>query len=177
MGMGATTVAAIVLCPRGNSNRDAIRRAALAGLASLCRPVIVLSNDEVQARREVSGLPVDVAGGSSPSEALRLALTIAPHLDAAVFLRCDQTHVTAGSIRRLLDAFRGTRQGIVAAAYEHGAGLPVLCSRALFPRLTSLPGDRLKAFIEENAAESALVPMPEAASEMDSVTDYAASRH
>src|SRR5258708_3439472 len=153
--MAHATVAAILL---GSHKETQVRRAALAALASLCRPVVVSSETE-HVRNELAGLPVDLVVSSTVRGGLETALASTPHLDAAVFLRCDQPYVTAGSIRRLLDAFQRSRLPIAAASYENTVGLPALFSRHLFRELVALSsGEDLKRVINEHAPQVIAVP-------------------
>jgi len=168
--MQGTTVAAIVLC---STPETYVRRAALAALASLCRPVVVIAEDS--ARKEVAGLPVDVVVSTAIGAGLEAALISTPHLDAAVFLRADQPYVTAGSIRHLLDAFQQTHLPIAAAAYEHRVDLPALFARQMFAELRALPqGANPKGIIEQFADRVASVTMPEAAAEIESFAEMEA---
>ncbi len=153
--MASVTVAAILLGSRTP------RRMALAALASLCRPVVVSAETD-RAREELAGLPVELFVSEGPRPGLEAALASTPHLDAALFIRCDQTFVSAGSIRRLLDAFQRTRLPIAASRYGHKIGLPAVFSRTLFSQVLS--GSNLNQIIHDHSNQVVTVPMPEAAS-------------
>jgi molybdenum cofactor cytidylyltransferase len=165
--MPSVTVAAILL---GSGGETSTRKVALAALASLCRPVVVTAGVAARVRQELAGLPVDVVVGPTVRSGLETALASTPHLDAAVFVRCDQPLVTAGSIRKLLETFQRTRL-LIAAARE---GLPALFARGLFGELLGLrDANELKQIIREHSEQVAVVEMPEA--EMD-VREFAGSR-
>jgi CTP:molybdopterin cytidylyltransferase MocA len=138
--MPGVTVAAIVL------GLDDVRRVALAALASLCRPVVVSV--------DLPGLPVERASGNSARLGLATALATTPDLDAALFLRSDQTWVTAGSIRRLLDKFQRTHLPIAVMCQDHNAG-PALFSRTLLSDI--IAGKELPAIIAEHQFQVARI--------------------
>ncbi len=167
--MATATVAAIVLCSESETH---VRRAALAALASLCRPVVIAAHCD-HARNELTGLPVEIVVGSV-APALEAALKSAPHLDAVVLLRCEQTFVTAGSIRRLLAAFQHGRVPIAAAASGKSVGLPAIFAKSLFAKLIGLRADEDPGpVVRENPDQVIPVQMPEAASEGKVSREYA----
>src|SRR3712207_8160031 len=107
-----------------------LRRAALAALGAGCRPVVVVTGANAElSRSELEGLdvrevlnPVWETGMASSIRAGVEALTGAD-ASAVVLLLCDQPHVTADVISRLVDAHRDGGSPLVASARseEHTA--------------------------------------------------------
>ncbi len=163
------TICAIVLAGSG-----CVRKAALASLAALCRPVVTWGRD---ARRELAGLPVDVVERESIPDALQVALAAAPHADAALLLRADQPSVTAADLSRLFARFRASRAAIVASAYEKTVGLPALFGRSLFgPLLGLAPETDVRSVIAANWREVTVVSIPRAAPQIESAEELAMLR-
>jgi molybdenum cofactor cytidylyltransferase len=77
--------------------------------------------------------------GSSLATATR---AIRHAADAIVVLLADQPMITAHHIDRLLAAWSGRENEIVATAYAGVRGAPTLFAAACFPQLASLKGDR-----------------------------------
>lgn len=160
------TICAILLPPAGTQ----LRRAALAALAALCRPVIAPAGDA--AREALAGLPVDVIEDDSVAGALRVALAAVPHLEAAVLLRGEKPLATTPMISRLFARYRQSRASIVAATYDHSIGLPAVFGRDVFPDLLNLaPSADVKSVFAAHAP--ALVTLPLLA---ESEPEYAALR-
>src|SRR5258707_219220 len=188
------TIAAILLAAGGSTRmgppkqllkyqgQSLVRRSALAALASLCRPVqVVVGCHADRVRQELNGLPVQIVDndnwamgmGSSIRAGLQAALDRTPHLDAAVFMVCDQPHVNASAIGRLLNAYQQTRAPVVASAYQNTTAVPALFGRSLFPDLLALPADQgAKAVIMTHAERVVSVSLPEGAMDVDTVSDY-----
>src|SRR5579883_366024 len=164
------TICAIVIGGAGN-----VRKVALAALAALCRPVVTWGWDDT--RRELAGLPVDVVEHESIPDALRSALASTPHVDAALLLRADPPSVTAADLSRLFARFRSSHAAIVAAAYERTVGLPALFGRSMFSELLGLaPETDVKSVIAAHSREVAAVPLPRAASQIESAEEFAMLR-
>lgn len=160
------TIGAILLPPAGTQ----LRRAALAALAALCRPVIAAGESS---REALTGLPVDVIEDDSVSGALQAALAAVPHLEAVVLLRGEKPLATTPMISRLLARYRESRASIVAATYGHSIGLPAVFGRDVFPDLRNLaPGADVKHVFAAHAP--ALVTLPLL---FESEQEYAALRY
>ncbi|HEU4321643.1 MAG TPA: nucleotidyltransferase family protein [Roseiflexaceae bacterium] len=130
------------------SGRPLVRVAAETALAGGLEPVVVVvghAHDLVAAALE--GLPVvivhnpDYAAGQSSS--LRAGLdALAPDTQAALVLLGDQPYVTPAIVAALVDAWQRSGAAAVAPVYGGQRGNPVLFTRALFPELRAINGDR-----------------------------------
>ncbi len=172
-----------ILQYRGSS---LLRRAAAAALGAGCSPVIVVTGAHADlARRELDGLDVRVvfntrweAGMASSVRAGVEGLVGADAgADAAVFMLCDQPHVTADVITGLVAAHRATGRPVVASLYGGSFGVPALFSRALFAELTRLEGGSgAKEVIKRHASEAHFVPFPGGAVDVDTPDDFSRLR-
>jgi molybdenum cofactor cytidylyltransferase len=79
-----------------------------------------------------SGLSTSLKAGLAASS---------PRSHAALFLLADQPLVSAALLERLLHAYYGTTQGIVAPRFRGQQGTPALFDRRLFPALELVSGD------------------------------------
>jgi molybdenum cofactor cytidylyltransferase len=159
-----------------------LRRAARAALDAGCFPVVVVTGAHAElSRRELDGLDVREAfnprweTGMASSIAQGLAGLVAADADAAaaVFLLCDQPHVTAKVINGLAAAHRATRKPVIASAYGGSFGVPALFSRPLFAELAKLEGGAgAKQVIERYAAEAHFLPFPEGEVDVDTRDDF-----
>lgn len=157
-----------------------LRRAALAALDAGCRPVVVVTgaNAEVS-RRELEGLdvrevfnPLWETGMASSIRAGVEALTGAD-AGAAVLLLCDQPHVTAEVISRLVDAHRAAGSPVVASEYGGSFGAPALFGRTLFAELVRLEGAAgAKQVIRRHAAGARFLPFPSGEVDVDTPDDF-----
>ena len=96
-----------------------------------------------------------------------------PDAAAAVFMLCDQPHVTAGVISALAEAYRATRRPVIASAYGGGFGVPALFSRPLFAELARLEGGAgAKQVIERHSSEAHFLPFEGGEVDVDTRDDF-----
>ena len=160
-----------------------LRRAALAALGAGCRPVIVVTGAHAErSRRELDGLDVrevfnphwETGMASSVRAGVDGLVGAAPAAAAAVFLLCDQPHVTAEVINGLVAAHRSSGCAVVASAYGGGFGVPALFGRALFDELARLEGAAgAKQVIKKHAAEAHFLSFPDGEVDVDTPEDFA----
>ena len=96
-----------------------------------------------------------------------------PVADGVLLLTCDQLHLTADHLRRLIDQFHAHRsQRIIASSYAGTVGSPALFPAAFFPRLRALHGDRGARVVMLEARESLVqVDLPRGEIDIDSPGD------
>ncbi len=158
-----------------------ISRAALAALEGGCSPVIVVIGAHgAVSRAELNGLDVQpvfnsrwgTGMGSSIRTGLRALLAADPNAAAAVFLLCDQPHVTAGIISQLVEAQRLSQSQIVACSYGGSFGVPALFARTWFAALAGLEdGAGAKQLIEQHRADAHFLPFPRGEVDLDTPDD------
>lgn len=92
-----------------------------------------------------------------------------------ILMTCDQPHVDAAHLAALIAKQEKTGAKIVASLYEGRKGIPALFHRKLFPELISLKGDTgAKHIIEKYEADTAVVPFPLGAIDIDTEEAYQA---
>lgn len=165
--------------------RSLLRRAAETSLASVCRPIIVVTGaHNTETTHEVIDLPVIIAhnerwrDGMSASIAkglttLEAASDQAPPR-AVVLMLCDQPFVSSEHINMLVTTYLTTGKPIVASSYADARGVPALFDRRAFPALMKLQGDRgARALLAaQSARDIACVPFQRGIVDIDTVRDY-----
>jgi molybdenum cofactor cytidylyltransferase len=125
-----------------------VRHVVKTALASLARPVLVVTGHQAEAVRSVlDGLDVmfvvnpDYAQGLSTS--LKAGLRALPEdADGALILLGDMPRIAAGDLDRLIAAFlEAGGEAIIAPMHEGKRGNPVLWPRASFVEMLELEGD------------------------------------
>jgi molybdenum cofactor cytidylyltransferase len=149
--------------------RPLVRVAAEEALvSSLDHVLVVLGSARDEVATALAGLPlrlienVDYAAGQSTSLRAGIA-ALEQDVAAAMILLGDQPFVTAAIIDRLVDAWRTSGAAIVAPSYRGQRGNPVLFSRAVFPELLAVTGDRgARDVLRADPARIELVPFDDA---------------
>ena len=159
-----------------------LRRAALAALGAGLSPVVVVTGANAEpSGRELVGLDVrevfnplwETGMASSIRAGVEALISADPGADAAVLMLCDQPHVTADVISRLVAAHRSTGSPLVASAYGGGFGAPALFGRTLFAELTRLEGAAgAKQVIKRHAAGAHFLPFPNGEVDVDTPDDF-----
>lgn len=157
-----------------------VRRIARAALDAGCAPVaIVLGRDREAITAALQNLNVQVVPNDRWKEGLgssiRAGVQALLECEMVVIATCDQPHVDAELIRRLITAQAETRQPIVASAYSGTYGVPALFLRRYFNDLLSLPNEHgAKAIMARHPAEVASIDFPQGAIDIDTPADYRA---
>jgi molybdenum cofactor cytidylyltransferase len=120
------------------------------------------SAGQIRERVDLSGADVleNRSFGEGCSSSIATALkAIDAHADVLVLMLGDQPGVTTDTIRALL-AGRGDAP-LATCAYEDGRGHPLAFSRAMFPELLALHGDKgVWKMLDRHPAEAVDVPIP-----------------
>ena len=87
---------------------------------------------------------------------------------------CDQPLIGSEALERLIGAWREGRPCSLAAAGYHGTvGVPAVFGREHFAELAALPDAvGAKPILQRHAANVIAVPMPEAATDIDTREQY-----
>ncbi len=150
---------------------------ATARASSLDQIVVALGGAAAQVREAVDTTGCDVVEnpefGSGCSSSIAAALpALGLGTDVLVLLLGDQPRVRPESVRRLLQG-RGDA-AIAVCRYDDGIGHPFAFSRATFPDLAILHGDKgVWRLLDQRAAEVAEVPVAGSIpADVDTEEDY-----
>ena len=160
--------------------RTLLRRAAETLLAAGCRPVVVvLGAGAGKLTPELAGLDVSTVvnadwerGMGSSIRVGMTALSPGPQTDAVLLTLCDQPLIGPSALKHLLDASHDAHS-IAAADYNGTLGVPAVFGREYFAGLVALPDAAgAKSLLQRHAGRAATVPMPEAATDIDTREQY-----
>ena len=159
-----------------------IRRAALAALGAGCHPVVVVTGANAELmRRELDGLDVcgvlntlwETGMASSIRVGVNALVGADADSDAAVFILCDQPHVTADVLSDIIAAHLTTDRSIVASTYGGSVGVPALFSKEFFAELGRLEGDAgAKLVIQRYASLAHFLPFEGGEVDVDTPDDF-----
>jgi molybdenum cofactor cytidylyltransferase len=188
------SVAAVVLAAGGSTRfgkpkqfvlfqgETFINRIVAAAIEAGCAPVVVVAGeDSAQITSELTRFTVTIAMnpgwqsglGSSIVVGIRHATNLAPDLDAAVLLTCDQPFVNVAVLAQLMQLGLTTGKPIVASAYAETLGIPTLFDRSCFPDLLGLNGDSgAKGIILARPQDVASFDFPAGEIDIDTAADY-----
>jgi len=100
-------------------------------------------------------------------------LEIAPGIDAAIIMVCDQPYVTTKLLEDLVKKYQETGKPIIASIYEDNQGTPALFDKTIFASLLELKGDvGAKRIMKANPDLVALVNFPLGNIDIDTEEDY-----
>lgn len=128
-----------------------LRRVTEVGLASCCRPVVVvLGSYSQRLRSEVDALPIRIVHNPNWSMGMSTSLKVGiaameeevNPLTATVLALCDQPLLDAARINLLVQTHQETQKTIVVSAYNNTWGTPALFDRMFWPELKALTGQR-----------------------------------
>lgn len=125
-----------------------LHRAARAALEAGLDPVFIILGAGVEALEPlIANLPVEVIPNphweEGMSSSIRVGLqAIPPTARAVVLLVCDQIHLEAAVLERLIQAFHASPTHPAACFYEGTLGVPAIFPCSAFAELTALRGDK-----------------------------------
>ena len=145
--------------------------------------LVVLGAGADRLRDELAGLnvvPVDNPDwskgmGTSIRRGVETLATLAPTADGALLMLCDQPLIRPEMLGSLVRAFQQGQPSCkaVAAVYAGTRGVPAVFGRELLADLASLPGEAgAKSLLRRPGAEIIEIPLPEAATDIDTRADY-----
>jgi molybdenum cofactor cytidylyltransferase len=172
------------LLPFGNTTLlgHAIQHAQQAAFERL---VVVLGAEAGRVHEAIRPLSVDTvvnenwqAGmGSSITTGLHHLETTGDPLSAVAILLADQPHVGAEHLLALRELLENTGLSVAAAEYGGKPGVPALFRREKFSLLSALPPEAgARHLLRHSDLPMARYPLPEAAADIDTPSDFAALR-
>lgn len=108
------------------------------------KTLVVTGCDEIARLADDQGFGVVVndAPQMGQSHSIRLGVQAMREMDAVVLMVCDQPHLTGASLKRLVQRFACSPQGIACLRDSTHSGNPAIFSRRYFEELLTLEGDR-----------------------------------
>lgn len=162
--------------------RTLLRHAADVAVQAATGPVVVVLGAHGESiRGELDGLAVQVTmnrdwrtGIATSIQAGLVSLGRDREPDAVILMTCDQPHVSAELLRRLVDRYADARPPAVACGYAGTLGTPALFDRSLFGELWLLTGDHgAKQVIERHQSGAVRVAFDNGAVDIDTAEDVA----
>ena len=144
------------------------------------RIVVVLGADAGRLEPLVHDAKVTVVVNQEHADgmasSIRAGLTRVPEDCPGVLIAlADQAAITAGDLRRLVDAWWEQPGRIAAAGYGDVTGVPAIFPAAVVDQLVRLQGDRgARELLRREAGQVVVVPMSTAAIDVDTPADLAA---
>jgi molybdenum cofactor cytidylyltransferase len=157
-----------------------IRRASETAVATNFQPIVIVSGENAEKlQAEVKNLPVLFASnenwkiGISSSIKTGISVLSDEQVDAALIMLCDQPFVSVEVLLDLTEAFSREKKLIAACKYQETIGVPAIFSREVFDELLNLREDEgAKKIIKKYVDKAALIDAPEAAFDVDTISDY-----
>jgi molybdenum cofactor cytidylyltransferase len=104
---------------------------------------------------------------------IKQLLKMAPGIDAAIIMVCDQPYVTTKLLEDLVKKNQETGKPIIASSYENNQGTPALFDKTIFASLLDLKGDvGAKKIMKAHPDLVALVSFPLGEIDIDTEEDY-----
>lgn len=157
-----------------------LNRAIETGLASTCRPVIVVLGANAGVIEAMDQDEVKVIYNNDWNEGMASSIRLAikeieadNKINQAVIMLCDQPFVTAALIDTMLQQQIETGKPIIACTYNNTIGVPVLFNKLLFAQLLLLQGhEGAKKILKTNEPDIATIPFELGSIDIDTMADY-----
>jgi molybdenum cofactor cytidylyltransferase len=190
--MGSAPIAGLLLAAGGSSRlgrpkqlvridgETLIRRSAASLIKAGAEPVIIVLGAEIDAcKAELAGLPVMIRINENwregMSTSIRCGIEAIRELGGStgvLISLCDQLHVTATELRRLLTTSHEMPGRIIAAEYSGTLGVPAVFPSSYFDQLEEITGDKGAKEIIRNEIDSVVAVTIQAAEfDLDSEQD------
>jgi molybdenum cofactor cytidylyltransferase len=138
---------------------------------------ILLGYEADRMKREIEDFPVRIVLNPLWEEGIASSIrtgiqSLPSSMTAALFLVCDQPHVTGELLQKIANASAVSGRQMVACKYGGTLGVPALFSRSLFDRLLLLRGHSgAQGILQENPDAVFPIPFPEGKIDIDTMKD------
>lgn len=163
--------------------RPLVQHALSSARGAALGPVyLVTGRDEDAVRRAASGLADPVIFNPSHAEGIGTSIACGvaacrDTADAILLMLADQPQIDEQHLRKLVDAWSGAGDDIVASAFADTLGPPVLFGSAAFDDLAALDGDRgAKTLLRDERFRVSSVDCEAASIDIDTRADLDAAR-
>lgn len=110
--------------------------------------------------------------GSSIAFGVSAILANNPRVKNVLIMVCDQPFVSPDLLRKLVEIHSNSNRHITACTYGNISGVPAIFSKAIFPELIKLSGDKgAKAIIAKHSDQVNLVSFPQGTEDIDTPQD------
>jgi molybdenum cofactor cytidylyltransferase len=114
-------------------------------LGSVCRPVVVVLGARYALHHPViAHLPISIIENpdweQGMSRSIQCGLQAIADVEAVIVSVCDQPFIKSEHFDALSETFQHTGSPVIASAYAHTVGTPVLFAKTTFPSLMVLAG-------------------------------------
>ena len=111
--------------------------------------------------------------GSSISCAINYLVHLKSDYDGILIMLCDQPLIDADYINKMISTFKRASKGIVATAYKHSNGVPVLFDKKFLEDLSNLKGNiGAKQIIAHNAKSVIAIKPNGKEKDLDTMEEY-----
>ena len=111
--------------------------------------------------------------GSSISCAINYLIHLKTDYDGILIMLCDQPLIDADYINKIISTFKRSNKGIVATAYKHSNGVPVLFDKKYLEDLSKLEGNiGAKAIIGANSNSVIAINPNGKEKDLDTLEEY-----
>lgn len=159
-----------------------LQNAISVALATEMSPVVVVVGaDKANVVPTLVGLPVTIvdnanwASGmaSSVKVGLAAAYMMAPAMEGALFLVCDQPYITAALLNEMRRHYIEKRPKAVVCRYGTSWGVPVLVGSSLLADLTRIEGDQgAKPLLKKHVEDVVFLDFDLGAIDIDTPAEY-----
>jgi molybdenum cofactor cytidylyltransferase len=161
-------------------NQTLLQRAVETGLASACRPVIVVLGANADVIEPINLVDAKVLYNYEWNEGMASSIRVAVNeiikdttVTNIIIMLCDQPFVTAALINTMLQKQMETGKPIIACSYNNTMGVPALFNRPLFAELLLLKGhDGAKKILQTHQYDVITVPFEPGSIDIDTLEDY-----
>ena len=143
--------------------------------SNISRTIVVLGAEADRLRDELGGIETveNARWSEGIGTSISAGVAAAKDCDAVVILVCDQPHLSAPLINRLIDEHRSSGKPIIASRYSNTLGVPAFFAREFFDELQQLPpNEGAKRLLNQHREAVAPVDFPEGAVDLDTPADY-----
>lgn len=157
-----------------------LARAVRAAREAPCIPIVLVTGDNSAPGKDPGIITVPNEKwadglGTSIRCGLQKLLAQAPESEGVILLVCDQPHLDADVLRRLIERQHESNHPIVASQYAKTLGVPALFLRECFSELQDLPAAAgAKRVIQSDPTRVAAVDFPLGAVDIDTAADLGA---
>ncbi len=157
------------------------RSTTIALQSGISNIVVVLGANEIEHRKAIKDLPVDIAVNKDWAQGMGGTLKVGlnhllqhnPNTNAVIVMVCDQPLLTSEHLKLLKEKFIDSQKLIVASRYANTFGVPALFAKSLFSEIQGLRVEHgAKKIIEAHPDEIEAVDFTEGGIDLDTAEDY-----